>query len=68
MPRSACTFRQRDLTAAIRAMEAAGKSVARAEIEPATGKIIVVAERPTSASPDDLDGELAAFEARHGQG
>jgi hypothetical protein len=51
MARGACTFRQRDLTAAVRAMEAAGKTVARVEIEPATGKMIVVAkDEPTNAS------------------
>ena len=42
MARGACTFRQRDLTAAIKAVIAAGCDVARAEIDAATGKIVVV--------------------------
>ena len=66
MPRAPCTFRQRDLTAAVKAMEAAGKSVSRAEIDARTGKIVVIAI-PASAPADELDRELAEFEARNGQ-
>lgn len=74
MPRGACTFRQRDLTAVVKAMEAAGKVVDRAEIEPSTGKIIVFVVADDMKIPvrnlhaDALDQELAEFEARHGQG
>ena len=42
MSRGPCTFKQRDLTAAVKAMIAAGCEVERAEIDPATGKIVVV--------------------------
>lgn len=41
MARGKCTFRQRDLTAAIKAVVAAGHQVSRIEIDP-TGKIAVV--------------------------
>ena len=42
MPKGPQTFKGRDLTRAIKATIAAGVSVARAEIEPRTGKIVVV--------------------------
>jgi hypothetical protein len=42
MPKGPQTFKGRDLTRAIKATLAAGVSVARAEIEPRTGKIVVV--------------------------
>jgi len=67
------SFRQRDLTAAVKAVIAAGREVARAEIDPTTGTITVVvtgkAKEEVAAGPqDELDRELEAFEARHGQG
>ncbi len=65
MARGPSNFRQRDLTAMVKAMEAAGKSVVRAEME--LGKITVIVAQSTGAA-DDLDIELAEFEARHGQG
>ena len=43
MSRGPCTFRKRDLITAIKAVVAAGCEVVRAEIEPASGKIVVVA-------------------------
>jgi len=42
MPKGPQAFKGRDLTRAIKATIAAGVSVARAEIEPRTGKIVVV--------------------------
>ena len=44
MSRGPATFRQRDLTAAVKAMQAAGCEVARVEIGK-DGKIVVVAGR-----------------------
>lgn len=70
MPRSA-SVRQADITKAIRGATAAGKNVASAEIDPETGRIILVfggGERVPTAPADDLDTELADFEARHGEG
>ena len=41
MSRAPCTFRQRDLTAAVKAVVAAGCEVARVEVDK-DGKIVVV--------------------------
>jgi hypothetical protein len=70
MPRGRCSFRKRDLRAAIEAVMAAGCQDARVEID--GGKIVVLlnAKPQGGAAParDDLDQELAEFEARHGEG
>jgi hypothetical protein len=63
--RGACTFRQRDVTVAVKAVVAAGVAVARVEIDK-EGKIVMIAGKPTETEPgDDLDRELAEFEARN---
>jgi hypothetical protein len=49
MARGPCTFRQRDLTAALKAAAAAGAEHVRAEIEPGTGKIIVIIGKPAES-------------------
>jgi hypothetical protein len=73
MSRVPSPFRQRDLTAAVKAVIAAGREVARAEIDPVTGKIVVViggahgVGAPAPEPQDDLDRELMEFEVRHGQ-
>lgn len=68
MARCACTFKQQDLTRALRGARAAGFTVQRAEIDK-SGKIVVTfAGEGPSSPPDDLDRELAEFEARRGQG
>jgi hypothetical protein len=46
MARGACTFKQRDLTAAIKAARAAGVEVQRVEID-RDGKIVIQAAAPT---------------------
>jgi hypothetical protein len=53
LARGNCTFRQRDVTAAIKAAVAAGREVARAEIDPATGKIIIVFGKPQCGSDEE---------------
>lgn len=64
--RGNCTFRQRDVTAAVKAVVAAGREVERVEIEP-DGRIRIVVVT-SELVVDDLDAELKMFEARHGQG
>jgi hypothetical protein len=67
MPRAPSTFRQQDVTRAVKAVIAADVHIARVEIDRA-GKIVVVAQQPPTSQQDDLDRELTEFEARHGQG
>lgn len=46
MSRGAQTFKQGDVTKALKAAEKAGVEVQRFEIDPATGKIVVFAGKP----------------------
>lgn len=55
MARGPCTFRQQDVTRALRATMAAGVSVQRIEID-REGKIVVVAGRPDDASEAGAGG------------
>ena len=48
MARGPCTFRQQDVTRALRAAKAAGLAVDRVEIDRA-GKIVIVAEKMDAA-------------------
>jgi hypothetical protein len=68
MSRTPSTFRQQDVTRAIKAVAAAGVGIARVEIDN-TGKIVIVVGTPTETTEpqDDLDQELEEWEARHGQ-
>jgi hypothetical protein len=70
MSRGAQTFKQGDVTRAIKAAVKAGLKVQRAEVR-SDGSIVLDFNGPpvaTSGTVDDLDSELAEFEARHGQG
>jgi hypothetical protein len=55
MTRQPSTFRQRDLTAAIKAARAAGVEVSRIEIDKA-GKIVIVVGKPLAAEEDAAQG------------
>ncbi len=43
MARTPATFKQSDVTRAVKAVQAAGVTVGRIEIDPATGKIVIFA-------------------------
>lgn len=62
-PRSPSHFRQRDVTAAIRAAEAAGKEVVRVEIEPG-GKVVIITSRddPLTGGRVDLGEEIKGWQ------
>jgi hypothetical protein len=71
MSRVPSGFRQQDVTRALKAAVAAGLHVAGFKIDPQSGKIEVVTGKPAevSATPaDELDRELADWEAKHGEG
>jgi hypothetical protein len=55
MPRGSSTFRQRDLTRALRATAAAGVSIQRVEIQ-RDGKIIVVAPEAQEKNANNEGG------------
>jgi hypothetical protein len=48
MPRGQCTFRQGDVTKAVKAVVAAGVHVARVEVD-REGRIVVVAGKPADS-------------------
>ena len=68
MARAPSTFRQHDVTRALKAVAAAGVGIARVEIDKAGKITIITATAPVAGSNDDLDLELQQWEARHGQG
>lgn len=69
------TFRKTDVVRAYSAAQSAGIAKPRIEIDTARKTITIIAGEPTansgigaSATPDDLDRELAEFRAQHGEG
>jgi hypothetical protein len=67
MVRAPSTFRQQDVTRAVKAVTAAGVRIARVEIDK-TGKITIIVSTPAEAEQHDvLDLERRDWEARHGQ-
>jgi hypothetical protein len=65
MTRAPATFRQSDITKAIRAARKAGVENVRVEIAK-DGRIVIVTGGAQLVQ-DDLDRELEQFRARHGQ-
>jgi hypothetical protein len=57
-------FRQADLRRALRAVKDAGAIVERIEIEPSTGKIVIIPAGAASAPDTELDTWLAKRHAR----
>jgi hypothetical protein len=71
MPRASSSFRQQDVTKALKAAVAAGLRVTGFKVDVNTGKIEVeTGEQPAqdSGTQADLDRELEEWQARHGQG
>ena len=66
MARRPCTFKERDVTRALRGVKAAGIEIQRVEIDKAGKIIIVSANDSPQTSDDEVEQELAAFEAMHG--
>jgi uncharacterized protein GlcG (DUF336 family) len=61
--RGACKFKQCDVTRAVKAVAKAGVAVAGIEIAP-DGKIVIRTGGDGTVQSNDLDRELAEFEAR----
>jgi len=55
MPRGQCTFKQRDVKAALKAARDAGVEVARVEVDK-DGKIVVIAGKPNGGEPETKQG------------
>ena len=77
MSRGPQKIRKSDIETALKAARAAGFKVSSYEVDRSNSKIVVTVDgapayRPNGAagmsSEDDLDRELAEFEARNGQG
>lgn len=70
MNRRPCTFKQLDVTRALRGAKAAGMDITQIEIGK-DGKIVLFTGKPGERNADiprdELDRELAEFEARHGE-
>ena len=67
MARRPCTFKQRDVTRALRGAKAAGIEIQRVEIDKAGKIVLVTTNHSSQTTADELDLELEALEARHGQ-
>jgi hypothetical protein len=61
MSRGICTFRQRDVTAAVKAVVAAGVAVARIEIDRG-GKIVIIVGKGRESGNPNGDGSDAVNE------
>jgi hypothetical protein len=66
MSRAPCTFKQRDITAAVKAVTAAGVDVARVEVDKSGRIVIVAGKRGESMSNEgsSWDKAIADLEAR----
>jgi hypothetical protein len=53
MARGTCTFRQRDVTAAVKAVVAAGVAIARVEVDK-SGKIVIIANSPNEVAEEGV--------------
>jgi len=67
MARTTSTFRQQDVTRALRACVAAGMKAQRVEIDPVTGKIIMVFDNGATANAENAEpAALDAWRASRG--
>jgi hypothetical protein len=65
MAHGACTFKQADVTRAVRAVERAGLRVARVELDGAANKITVVTKAEAAEAHHRPANELDEWMARH---
>jgi hypothetical protein len=68
MARAPSTFRQADVTKAVKAVRMAGVDIARVEVATDGRIVIFTTAEAQAAVEDELDRELEGFCARHGQG
>jgi hypothetical protein len=60
MPRRTAILRQADLQRALRAAKSAGIDIERVEVDPLSGKIVIIAKGATAGTETALDTWLAA--------
>ena len=63
MARGPCTFRERDVTRAIRGVEAAGKKIRKVEVDKDGKVVIVIAQDDDDAA---VDSEKNEWDAEYG--
>jgi len=64
MVRGPCTFRERDVTRAIRAVEAAGKKVRKVELDKDRKVVVIVIAQEDDDAP--VDSERNEWDAEYG--
>lgn len=64
MPRAPAHFREADVVRLIRAAERAGMQVGRVEVDPKTGRIVVLRAGGEPADDGALDAELREWRAK----
>ena len=65
---AALAFTKRDVQRAIAGAREGGMVIGRAEIDPRTGRIVILSATETSAQGDALDEELRAWRDKNGDG